>query len=174
MTATFYNARFVKDGIQVTVMTRDYKENFNKANLKQIPSVLTSQNRVSPSDPTYGVQNKSQVIDLGINPERRLTINGFLINDSAYGDTHTYAMDKKNDLTRMFMEGGNVTLTLETGGVYTFFTNVICDKWEFGKVVNDSVTPNGTTPYQGVSQLKDGVVEYDCTISVLDANEYGT
>lgn len=165
MTATTQNAVFTKDGVTVTVQTTDYSENYNKANLKKIPSVVTSETRIEdPSDPNYGIQNKTTIIDLGLNPERRLTINGYIITETGtFTDTHGPAIDKKNDLIRMFMTGGNVTLTLETGGVYTFFTNVIVDKFEFKKL-----------PLDKQESLKDGIAEYSCVISMEDATEYGT
>ena len=182
MTATYYNARFVKDGVTVTVMVTSYKENYTKQGLKKIPSVLTPADRITdPTDPDYGSQNKSQTIDLGINPERRLTITGYLINDSAFGDNvsgnaslATSAMNKKNLLTNMFMTGGNIGLTYETGGTVTFFKNVIVDKWEFGKLINDSISANSASPYYGVSEGVDGLAEYDVMISCEDSSEYGS
>ena len=169
MTATYQNAVFTKDGVTVTVQTSDYSENYNKANLKKVPSVVTSQTRITnPDNPNYGIENKSTIIDLGLNPERRLTINGYIINETSFTDTHGPAIDKKNDLIRMFMTGGNVTLTLETGGVYTFFTNVIVDKFEFKKLSNDAVGASG------VSSLPTDVAEYSCVISMEDATEYAT
>jgi hypothetical protein len=166
MTATNVNAVFVKDGVTITVMTTpDYTENYNKAGLKKIPSPVTKDNRITdPSDPDYGLQNKGTIIDLGINPERRLTINGYLITETGtFTDTYGPAIDKKNALTRMFISGGNVTLTLETGGVHTFFQTVIVDKWEFKKV-----------PIDGQESTYDGIVEYSCIISMEDSSEYGS
>jgi len=165
MTASTQNAKFVKDGVTVTVQTTDYSENYNKANLKKIPSPITSNNQIlDPSDPDYGEQNKVTIIDLGLSPERRMTINGYLITETGtFTDTHGPAIDKKNDLRRMFLSGGNVTLTLETGGVYTFFTNVIVDKFEFKKL-----------PLDGKESTYNNVAEYSVVISMEDADEYGT
>ena len=166
MTATTTNAVFTKDGVTITVQTTpDYTENYNKAGLKKIASPVTKDNRITDaSDPNYGLQNKSIIIDLGINPERRLTINGYIITETGtFTDTYGPAIDKKNALTKMFMSGGNVTLTLETGGVYTFFQIVQVDKWEFKKL-----------PIEKQESLNDGIGEYSCIISMEDANEYGT
>ena len=178
MTATYYNCKFVKDGVQVTVMVTNYKENYTKEGLKKIPSPLTVQNRLTdPDDVNYGKQNKSQIIDLGINPERRLTITGVLTNDSQYGDTHNLAIDKKNSLTKMFLQGGNIVFTYETGSVVVgtpFFQNVVVDKWEFDRTAEDGVTPYASTPFYGLSSGVEGEKEYSVTISMEDADEYGT
>jgi hypothetical protein len=180
MTATYANAKFEKDGCQVTVyVTPDYKFNYTRGTLKTIPAPVMEQDRVTPSDGTYGRQDKVQTIDLGIGPERRLTINGFLINSSDENDIYdgealVSAMDKMYALTLMIMNGGNCTLTFESGsfvltknGGTPLFQTVYVDKFEFAKLPNDAIVSSG------VSSLPTDVAEYSCVISVIDSTEYG-
>lgn len=180
MTATYSNAIFQKGSgstlVKVTVyVPPDYKENYTRGTLKKVPSPITGNDRITdPTDSNYGLQDKPSTIDLGMAPERRLTVNGYLLNGTSDGDSYggttlEYAMDKKNALIRMFMSGGNVTLTLETGSiVFTPFVTVYVDKFEFAKMANDAVTS------AGVSTNPSNVAEYSCVISMEDSTEYGT
>ena len=181
MTATYANAKFEKNGCQVTVqVTPDYKFNYTRGNTKSITSAVMPDDRVPPSSPLYGRQDKPTTLDVGILPERRLTLNGFLVNSGDENDVYdgqalVSAMDKMYALTLMIMNGGNCTLTFESGsfvltknGGTPLFQTVYVDKFEFAKVPNDAIDASG------VSSLPTDVAEYSCVISVIDSTEYGT
>jgi hypothetical protein len=169
MTAQVQNATFTKDGITITAHTTpDYTEHGAKNNLRKIPSPVTKSNRESdPASVDYSSKNKVKIIDLGISPDNTLTLKGYIITETGtFTDTYGPAMDKKNALKRMFLNGGNIDFTLEIGSVVPgtpFFQKVIVTSWDFVKIPDDAQ-----------ESINDGIAEYTFTIIMEDANEYGT
>jgi hypothetical protein len=169
MTAQLTLATLTKDGIIVVLhATPDYEEKYSK-NLTKIPKPVIKDNREKdPAVVDYEAKNKPTIIDLGISPTRSLTLKGYILTETGtqgvdYTSTHGTAMDKKNDLRRMCMNGGNIAFTLETGGIYTFFQNVIMETCVFTKI-----------PTEGQESINDGIAEYSFIITLDDANEHGT
>jgi len=127
----------VHSGVTVTISTSGDEENFTKSliNIGQ-PKTTNGQ------DITEG-ENPLKIIDLLMKAERRITIDGFLVNGvnpctahvtngGSATDTSTTAAGKKADLKSIFFAGCVFSMTYEGA---TF--NVNSDKLSIKRITND-------------------------------------
>lgn len=132
-----------KGGTTVTVITIEDEENLTKQLI-----LLTPPTNTASQDPTIQDNSFSTLIlDLLMNAEKRLTVDGYLINGTIAGDTSTTAADRKTNLKDMFLNGGVFEVTYE-GSTTTY--NM--DKLSI-KNVSQSV-PNSNLPEVAIFSVK--------------------
>jgi hypothetical protein len=113
--------------VTVDTMPNDV-ENLTKG-LEIVPSPKVSADQVNDTtDSEYGA-NSSQILDLLMKVEQRITINGYLSNGSWGTDSSTTAAGKKADLKKIFLGGGAFNMTYEGS---TFSVNA--DKLEIRRI----------------------------------------
>lgn len=141
------NIKLEKNGLIVTIGTSSDEETLIKA-LKFItyPKTVFDTN---PASPDYG-PNTTKILDLLMNVEKRITINGYLATGVLSGDSSNSAQDKKDDLKNIFFGGGVVEMTYEGG---TF--NVGLEKVLIKRILTDGQTP------------QDGEAEFTVTLTAV-------
>ena len=104
MTA-FYGNNIVltKNGLTVTIATTpDDTENLTKSLILITPPKSTGSQSDDPTDPNYGAY-PTKIIDLLMKCERRISVNGYLVNGLGT-DSHSDAQSKKTDLKNIFLD----------------------------------------------------------------------
>ena len=111
---------------QVTIGTTRVEQVFNKA-LTLITVPKTPDQRGDDS-------NTTQILDLLMKAEKRITVDGKIKTDLGTDDTHDDAYDKKEDLRDIFNSGGVMTLEWEeiagTLNSYTGNMEKLAINWE--------------------------------------------
>jgi hypothetical protein len=134
--------------VTLTIATTDITENWTKALIVvPYPKSEGQQDKVDPAN-NYQVK----ILDILGKMERRVTVSGHLSTGYGTGNTSTNATDKADELRKLFMKGGLVTITYY-GAISGTLAGI--DKMEIKKVAND--VPDNT----------DGVVEFDINMSFI-------
>ena len=105
--------------------------------------------------------NTTQVLDLLMKAEQRITIKGFLFNGTVSGDSSTTASGRKSDLKEIFLAGGTFSMTYEGS---TFSAN--SDKLSIARIptAHDS---------SGNSVVSDGEAEFSIQMTMVRGEDLG-
>jgi hypothetical protein len=115
--------------VTVTISTTGDEENLTKTIIYITPPKTDTEKDTTVID--YG-PNKTISIDILNKVERRITIDGELVNDVVVDyteDTNTLAEGKKSDLKKLFLGGGVMNMLYE-GSVFTISIDKLSIKRE--------------------------------------------